>query len=97
VSDDQPVSGDQSQTWVVRLAGAAAALAAAAAAQKALAAAWRAARGHQPPTEENSDEGIGLGEVLAAAALSGAIVAVVRVLATRAGARLAKRAVERSS
>ena len=84
--------GEKSQSGLAKIAGAVAALAATAVAQKVLAAGWKAARGHKPPTAEDPDEGIGLGEVLAAAALTGAVVAVVRVLATRAGARAAARA-----
>jgi hypothetical protein len=80
----------QPDTRMVKLAGTLAAVAASAVAQKVISAGWRAARGHKPPVDEDADAGIGLGEVLAAAALTGAVVAVVRVLATRGGTKAAR-------
>ena len=78
---------EKSQPGLAKLAGALAAAVAGAAAQKVLVAGWKAARGHKPPTAEDPDAGIGLGEVLVAAALTGAAVAVVKVLATRSATR----------
>ncbi len=85
----------QSDTRMVRLVGTLAAVAASAVAQKVISAGWRAAKGHQPPVDEDADAGIGLGEVVAAAALTGAVVAVVRVLATRGGTKVARRVTAR--
>lgn len=87
----------QSDTRMVRLVGTVAALAASAVVQKVISAGWQAAKGHKPPVDEDADAGIGLGEVLAAAALTGAVVAVVRVLATRGGAKVARQVTARSA
>jgi len=81
----------QPDTRTVRLVGTLAAVAASALAQKVVAAGWKAARGHTPPTAEDADSGVRLGEVVAAAALMGALVAVVRVLATRGATKAARR------
>jgi hypothetical protein len=87
----------QSDTRMVKLVGTLAGVAASALAQKVISAGWQAARGHKPPVEEDADAGIGLGEVLVAAALSGAAVAVVQVLAHRSGTRAARRIAARST
>lgn len=71
---------------VVKLVSTVAATAATMVAQKVIAAGWKSARGHKPPHAEDHEAGIGLGEVLVAAAVTGAVVAVVRVLATRTAA-----------
>ncbi|MCL2850261.1 MAG: DUF4235 domain-containing protein [Micrococcales bacterium] len=91
------MSDTEPDTRVVKLAGALAAVAASALAQKLISATWRAARGHTPPTEEDAEAGVGLAEVLVAAALTGAVVAVVRVLASRGAVRAARQAVARSA
>lgn len=59
-------------------------------AQKALGAAWKAAFGHQPPKPEDKDDSR-LGEIVAAAAVTGAVAALARVLATRGTAKFAAR------
>lgn len=74
------------QSTVSKLIGAVLALAAAWFAQKAVAGAWKAASGHKPPKADD-DGDAGLAEVAAAAAITGAIVALVRVLATRGAVR----------
>ena len=74
------------QTTVSKLFGTVMALAAALVAQKIVASAWKAASGHKPPKADD-DGDAGLAEVAAAAAITGAIVALVRVLATRGAAR----------
>ena len=74
------------QSTVSKLFGAAVALAAAWAAQKIVASAWKAASGHKPPKADD-DGDAGLAEVAAAAAITGAVVALVRVLATRGAVR----------
>ena len=55
-------------------------------AQKTVSTAWRAATGHVPPKAED-DGDAGLAEVAIAAAITGAIAALTRVLATRGTAR----------
>ena len=52
---------------------------------------WKATRGHKPPRAEDPGDA-GLAEIVAAAALPGAAVAVARVFATRGTARFAERA-----
>ena len=76
----------QTQSVVAKLIGAGTALAAAFVVQKVLAQAWQAKTGHQPPRADDQGDA-GLAEVVAAAALTGALVAMARVLATRGTAR----------
>jgi hypothetical protein len=78
---------DQStQSTVSKVVGLVVAGGAAWVAQKAVSTAWRATTGHVPPKAE--DEGdAGLSEVAIAAAITGAIAALTRVLATRGAAR----------
>jgi hypothetical protein len=78
---------DTTQSKLAKVVGAVAALAAAAAAQRLVAASWQATRGHKPPAAEDAEAGIGLAEVVVAAALTGALVAIARVLAARGTAR----------
>ncbi|MCL2423784.1 MAG: DUF4235 domain-containing protein [Micrococcales bacterium] len=85
----------QSDTRIIKIAGTLAAVGAAAVAQKVISTAWRAARGRKPPTVEDADDGVGMGEILAAAAITGALVAVVRVLATRAAVHGTRQALAR--
>ena len=75
------------QTTVSKIFGTVMALAAAFVAQKLVASAWKAASGHKPPKADDDDDDAGLAEVAAAAAITGAVVALVRVLATRGAAR----------
>ena len=74
---------DSSKIWGVF--SLVAALAAAAAARKALNTAWKAATGKEPPANPASPE-VDMREALAWAAVSGTIVAVARMLATRRAA-----------
>jgi hypothetical protein len=55
-------------------------------AKKAVSTVWRATTGHVPPKAED-DGSAGLAEVAIAAAITGAIAALTRVLATRGTAR----------
>jgi hypothetical protein len=82
---------DTTQSTVAKVVGALTAFAAAAAAQRLVSAGWQAARGHKPPAAEDPETGVRLSEVVAAAAITGALVAVARVLATRSAARFAAR------
>lgn len=75
------------QSMIARLVGLAVALAAAWAAQQLITGAWKMALGHKPPKPQ--DEGDArFAEVAAAAAITGAVVALSRVLATRGTAKL---------
>lgn len=77
---------DEKQSLLPKLAGLIAALVAAWAAQAVLSAVWKAASGHKPPKPE--DPGAArLAEVVTAAALTGALVALARVLVGRGTAR----------
>lgn len=67
------------------LIGTALALLGAVVAQKAVSHVWKTVSGHRPPDSESD---AGLGEVAAAAVITGAVLALVRVLAFR-GARRA--------
>lgn len=48
---------------------------------------WRAASGHQPPTDAEDVEAH-VGEMVAYAVISGALIALARVLAIRGAARM---------
>lgn len=74
------------QSTMSKVFGTAIALAAAWAAQKVVSSAWKAASGHKPPKADD-DGDAGLAEVAAAAVITGVIVALVRVLATRGAVR----------
>lgn len=80
------MSDKQNQTMVARLVGTAAALAAAWIVQQGIAQGWKAKTGHKPPKADDQGDA-GLAELVAAAAVTGALVAVARVLATRGTAR----------
>ncbi|GAA3809289.1 DUF4235 domain-containing protein [Cellulomonas soli] len=79
-----------SQSVLTLLIDTAATIAAAWAVQEAVDQAWKAARGHKPPRADDPNDG-GLKEALAAAAITGALVAASRVLATRGAVRVAGR------
>jgi hypothetical protein len=74
------------QSTVSKLVGLLVAGGAAWVAQKTVSTVWRAATGHVPPKAED-DGDAGLSEVAIAAAITGAIAALTRVLATRGTAR----------
>lgn len=77
---------DQKQDMIAKLAGLSVALGSAWVVQQGISQVWRALLGHNPPKPE--DEGDArFGEVLAAAAVTGALVAMARVLATRGMAK----------
>lgn len=76
----------EKQSMIAKLVGLATALVAAWAAQQLISGAWKMALGHTPPKPE--DEGdVRFAEVAAAAAITGALVALSRVLATRGTAK----------
>jgi len=82
---------ERTQEMVIKATGTVAALAAAWVVQRAISAVWKATRGHDIPsaTDATTDEAVG--EVVAAAVITGAVGALVRVLATRGGAKAARR------
>ena len=65
----------QQQTFVAKLVGTVAAIAAAFVAQQVINQAWKAKTGHKPPKAEDEGEA-GLGELVAATAITGAIIGV---------------------
>jgi len=75
---------------LAKAVGLATAAAAAWIASQAVTQGWKATRGHKPPKAEDPGDA-GLAEIVAAAALTGALVAVARVFATRGTARFAER------
>ena len=78
-------SADSSTSKMYSAFSLVAALAAAAVAKKGLNTTWRAATGKNPPANP-ADPDVSLGEAVMWAALSGTLVAVARMLATRRAA-----------
>jgi hypothetical protein len=77
---------NEKQSRVAQAVGLGVALGAAWLAQQLINQAWKAALGHKPPKPE--DEGdVRFAEVAAAAVITGAVVALARVLATRGAAK----------
>lgn len=74
------------QSTQSKLVGTAVALVGAMAVQRIVSFVWKAMSGHHPPDDDDTDAG--LGEIAAAAIITGATMALVRVLAVR-GARRA--------
>ena len=80
---------DEKQSMIAKVIGIGAALVAAWVAQQAINGAWRMTLGHKPPKPE--DEGdVRFAEIALAAAVTGAVVALSRVFATRGAAKLIK-------
>ena len=71
--------------WTWRIIGTASALLAAEVAQKGLSAAWRLATGEDPPTIPEDQE-TSWSEAIAWALLSGAVIGLARLVATRRAA-----------
>ncbi|HEY5554647.1 MAG TPA: DUF4235 domain-containing protein [Cellulomonas sp.] len=84
------MADQQTPSIVAKIAGAVVAIAAAWAVQKAVSASWQAASGHKPPKADDQGDA-GLTEVVAAAAITGALVALSRVLTMRGTARFSAR------
>ena len=78
---------ESTQSTISKVVGLLVAAGAAWVAQKAVSTAWQAATGHVPPKAEDQGDA-GLSEVAIAAAITGAIAALTRVLATRGTARI---------
>ncbi|WP_448630930.1 DUF4235 domain-containing protein [Cellulomonas soli] len=83
-------SNRSSQSVATLIVTTAATLAAAWVARQIVDQSWKAARGHKPPRADHPDDGR-LDEALAAAVITGALVAASRVLATRGAAHVASR------
>ncbi len=84
------MADDKTESTLAKTTGTVAALAAAWVAQKAITAVWKATAGHEPP-KPGDDTDSGFGEIAAAAVVTGALVALSRVLATRGTVKLAAR------
>ena len=78
---------ERHESFAAKVVGAAAALAAAWVAQKVITQVWKARTGHKPPAADDEGDS-GLAELVAATAVTGALVAVSRVLATRGAVKL---------
>ncbi|WP_169166730.1 DUF4235 domain-containing protein [Cellulomonas taurus] len=81
---------EQNESTLAKVTGLIVAGAVAWVAQKALTAVWKKTLGHEPPQPENPGDSR-LGEVVAAAAITGAVVSLARVMATRGTAHFSKR------
>ena len=81
---------DQKQSLAAKLAGVVTALAAAWLAQRIIDLVWTRALGHKPPRPEDESDAR-FAEIAAAAAVTGAGIALSRVLATRGTAKLLTR------
>lgn len=77
---------DTKQSFMAKAAGLGVALVAAWIAQQIISASWKRAVGHKPPKPEDPGDAR-VGEVVLAAVITGAVVALTRVLATRGAAR----------
>ncbi|MDQ2623912.1 MAG: DUF4235 domain-containing protein [Actinomycetota bacterium] len=84
---------ERTQELLIKGAGTITALGAAWLVQRAINAVWKATRGHEVPDAENPDDAVG--EVVAAAVVTAALGAIVRVLATRGGAKAARKVLVR--
>lgn len=77
---------DKKESMIAKVVGLGVALGAAWLAQQLINTAWKSAVGHTPPKPE--DEGDArFGEIAAAAVVTGAVVALARVMATRGTAK----------
>jgi hypothetical protein len=74
-------------SFLAKVIGAVATLAAAWLAQRVITSVWKARTGHKPPTVEDTGD-YRLPEIVIAAAVTGAFVAISRVLATRGAAHV---------
>lgn len=76
----------EKQSMISKLVGVGGALAAAWLAQQLINTVWTKALGHKPPKPEDPGDAR-FGEIAAAAAITGAVIALSRVLATRGTAK----------
>jgi hypothetical protein len=78
---------NDNDTRIAQAVGIAAGFGATWLARKAIDAIWQVAAGHTPPQPGEDEEGVSFGEVLVAAVISGAVVALFRALATHGAAK----------
>ncbi|MFC8190506.1 DUF4235 domain-containing protein [Cellulomonas sp. NPDC057328] len=83
--------GDNDKSMVAKLVGMGVTLGAAWVAHRVVELGWEKARGHKPPAPDSTDDDINFSEVAVAAVITGAVVALSRVLATRGAAKLIAR------
>lgn len=79
-----------SNPTVDKIVGLAAAGVAAIVAQRVVSLVWKASAGHQPPKPEDDGDNA-VAEIIAAAAITGAVMAIARVLAARGASRVTAR------
>ncbi len=78
---------NDNDTRIAQAIGLAAGLGATWLARKAIDAAWKAVVGRTPPQAGEEESDAGFGEILIAAVISGAVVALFRALATQGAAK----------
>jgi len=81
------VADDAKQMMIARAVGMGTALAASFLVQQLINGVWRATAGHKPPKADD-DSDARFGEVAAAAIITGALIGLARVLATRGAAKI---------
>ncbi len=81
---------DKKESVAAKVVGVVTALAAAWLAQRVIDVVWRRALGHKPPKPEDESDAR-FGEIAAAATVTGAAIALSRVLATRGAAKFMSR------
>ncbi|WP_051274582.1 DUF4235 domain-containing protein [Cellulomonas sp. URHD0024] len=81
------MSDKPQSSFLAKIIGAAATLIAAWLAQKLISSVWKARTGHKPPTPDDKGNA-NLTEMVTAAAVTGALVAISRVLATHGAAHV---------
>ncbi|QGQ20566.1 DUF4235 domain-containing protein [Cellulomonas sp. JZ18] len=82
---------DNDKSMVAKIVGMGVTLGAVWVANKVVDTAWEKTKGHKPPAADSTDEDIKFSEVALAAVITGAVVALSRVLATRGAAKLIAR------
>lgn len=80
------MDNEDKQSMMARLAGLGIALVAGWVVQQLISAVWQRSVGHKPPKPEDAGDAR-VGEIALAAAITGAVVALSRVLATRGAAK----------
>lgn len=76
------------ETKIARAVGLAVALGASWLASRLIDGLWTATRGHKPPKAEDESDDVAFTEIAVAAVITGAVVALARVLAARGTAKL---------
>lgn len=84
------MAAKKTKSTIATITGGVTALASTWVAHKAVSTIWKAVAGHEPPSAEDESDAR-FAEVAIAAVFTGAVVALVRVLATRGTAKFANR------